>query len=268
MSIPKIPKIPMPGHFIGQMSSNGLQVGMNPEAFQKLIEGKGVYMQISRPVPCPNIKDLHTGDHDPSCDRCHNGMMYFGDKTFIGTFMGNNIQRQFEIQGQFDSEQVTIAVPTQAADGSDLDVQLFDQITLMDGNPVRYYQRVEANQSGIDRLQFPAISIEVIIDSTGNQYVADVDFTVYDGNVKWISTNRPGYDLTIEKGIIYSISYYCRPLFTVISLPHQFRTTQALGAEGKPYAQRYPSLAVCRKDFVPYRTSTRTDYPPPRNGSF
>jgi hypothetical protein len=269
MSIPKIPKIPMPGHFIGQMPNGQMQVAMNPQAFEDLIKGKGIRMIHSRPLPCPNIKDIHAGDHSPACDMCHNGTLYYGEKEFIGAFFSNSNDRQFQIQGQWDYENVTICIPITYEDGTDMDVQLYDQISVKTVTPVRYYQRVEHSQSGIDRLQFPAVKVDQLMDATGKQYYAGIDFEIEEGNIKWTTQNRPGYDLSIERGVIYSVNYYCEPIFTIISLPHQFRTTQTIGADGKPYATRFPQLASCRKDFVPYHSSDKigpADTPEPRSG--
>ncbi len=269
--MPKIPKLPMPGRFIGQMPHGQMQVGMNPEAFNDLIQGKGIRMIHSKPIPCPNVRDIHASDHDPSCNSCNNGFLYYGQKEFIGAFMGNDNSRQFMINGQWDLDNATIVIPTKFQDGSEIDIQLFDQIIVPDFT-VRFYQRVEHSQSGIDRLQFPATKVDVLIDATGKQYTPDVDFSVDDaGNIKWHTQNRPGYDLSINRGIVYSVNYYCRPVFTIIGLPHQLRTTQTVGKDGKPVQERFPQTAVVRKEFVPYNSGDKigpSDSPEPRDGSF
>lgn len=269
MAQPKIPKIPMPGNFVGQLPNGIMQVGMNPEAFQKLIEGKGIKMVHARPLPCPNILDLHNGDHDPACNKCYNGMIYYGQKEFIGAFMGDSNNRQFMMNGQWDMEQVTIVLPTKYLDGTELDAQLFDQISVQKTMPVRYYQRVEHSQIGLDKLHFPAISVDHLMDASGKQYTPGVDFVVEDGHIRWTSQNRPDYNLSIGRGTIYSVNYYTIPVFTIIGLPHQFRTTQALDAQGKPYIERYPQMAACRKDFIPYDSTDKVaapDAPEPRDG--
>jgi hypothetical protein len=272
MAGPKIPKIPMPGNrFIGQQPSGQLQVGMNPKGFNELIASKGIRMVHARPLPCPNIKDLHASDHDPSCNQCQNGMIYYGHRELVGAFMGNDNNRQFLINGQWDLSNASIVMPTAYADGEDLDIQLFDQIIIPDFT-VRYYQRVEHSQTGIDRLQFPAAKVDLIIDSTGASYTPEVDFTVDSfGNIKWLSQNRPGYDLSIDRGDIYSVNYYCKPVFTIIGLPHQLRTTQTIGPDGKPIQERFPQTAIVRKEFVPFNTGDKTgqsDAPEPRDGQF
>jgi len=268
--MPKIPKLPMPGRFIGQMPNGQPQVAMNPQAFNELIQGKGIRMIHSKPIPCPNIRDIHAGDHDPGCNECHNGMVYYGHREFIGAFMGNDGNRNFQINGQFDIDNATMVIPTKYSDGSELDIQLFDQILIPDFT-VRYYQRVEHSQSGVDRLQFPATKVDLLKAAGGKEFVPGVDFDVDSaGNVKWLTTNRPGYNLDISRGVVYSVNYYCRPVFTIVALPHQLRTTQTL-VDGRPVQERFPQTALVRKEFIPYNSGDKAgppDSPEPRDGSF
>ena len=87
----------MPTPFQGKFPDGAQQFAMNPNEFDRLIKGHGIRMIHARPIPCPNIRDLYAGDHDPACDRCYNGMIYYGQKEFIGYFGANNNSRQFNI---------------------------------------------------------------------------------------------------------------------------------------------------------------------------
>lgn len=257
----------MPTPFQGRFPDGAQQFAMNPNEFDRLIKGHGIRMVHARPIPCPNIRDLYAGDHDPACERCYNGMIYYGQKEFVGYFGSNNNARQFNIQGTWDLDQAVIVVPTHYNDGTELDVQFFDQVLIPDFT-VRYYQRVEHSQMGTDRLHFPATSLDKVIDATGKEFRPGVDVIVDgEGRLKWIG-DRPGYDLAINKGMIYSVNYYCKPVFTVIGLPHQLRASQTL-ENGKAIQARFPQQVIVRKDFVPFNSGDKTGPPDssePRDG--
>ena len=239
----------VPGNFVGQMPAGGYQVGMNPAVFEEAIRAHGVRMIHSKPLLCPKRKDLYSPDHDPNCRDCQNGFIYYGPKEFIGLFSGNSNQRNFGMNGTFDIDQVMITIPTKYLDGSELDAQFYDQVAVVN-DECRYFQLVEHSTTGRDRLHFPATDVDKLVDYYGKEYFFNVDFTIDGGDIVWNSgASRPGYDITVDRGTIYSINYYCRPVFTVISLPHQFRTTQQM-APGGGQEERFPQTVVCRKDFI------------------
>lgn len=248
-----------------------IDVSLNPESFEQLISSQGIRMIHSRPVPCPFVRDLHNLDHDPACNECFNGFLYYNPVEFVGAFMGNSLDRKFNMNGTWDQDQVSIVTPVHDKNGGIVDVQYFDQIILPDAPLVRYYHRVEHSQSGIDRLHFPAVVVDFLKDNTGKIYRPDVDFVLNKGRIHWIG-ERPGWDPVLERGVIYSVNYYTRPQLTVVSLPHHLRLGQTQSEPGKPNKMaRFPQLAICRKDFIPFDSADHTgapDTPEPRDGSF
>ena len=66
----------------------------------------------------------------------------------------------------------------------------------------------------------------------------------------------------LNRGVVYSVSYYTRPTFTVMHLPHHLRLAQAQGeVGGQNVTARYPQLAICRRDFIPYDHSDKVGKP-------
>jgi hypothetical protein len=273
MTQPKVPTIKMPGVSRIQMPTPLIETTLNPAIFEQFIKAQGVRMIHSRPVPCPYVRSLANLDHDPACPNCFNGFVYYHPTEFIGAFMGNMLERKFGLNGTWDVDQCQIIVPVYNQQNELMDVQYFDQIMLPDAPLVRYYQRVEHNQSGMDRLHFPAVTVDFLIDSAGKRYRPDVDFVISQGKIQWIG-NRPGWDPTLDRGIVYSVNYYTRPTFTVLQLPHHLRLAQTMSPEGvgaPNVTARFPQLAVCRKDFIPYDSTDKVgepDTPEPREGSF
>jgi len=248
-----------------------INVTLSPQIFQQFIDSQGIRMIHARPVPCPNVTDLGGETHGPSCNQCYNGFYYYAKTEFTGAFMADSLERKFTQSGTWDMDQTTIIVPTLDSKGIILDVNYFDQIILPDYS-VRYYERVEHSQSGLDRLHFPAVSVDFLIARGGETFRPGVDFVVHEGSIKWLTSNRPGYNASIQRGVIYSVNYYTRPHFTVLQLPHSLRTAQTLSSAGQPNVEaRFPQLAICRKDFVPFDRFDRIGAPntaEPSNGSF
>lgn len=274
MTQPKVPKFAMPGISKLQLPTNSwIDVSLNPESFEQLIKSQGIRMIHSRPVPCPNVKDLHDASHSPACNRCYNGFIYYNPVEFIGAISNNTFDRKFNINGEWDLDQAQILVPVRDRAENIIDVQYFDQILIPDAAPVRYYQRIEHSQSGIDRCQFPVIKVDFIIGQGGQRFYPGKDVIIKDGRLHWIG-NRPGYDPTLNRGEVYSVNYYTHPVFTVIGLPHQIRAaqTQSLDGLGNPNIQaRFPQLSIVRKDFIPFDANDfigEPDRPEPSNGSF
>lgn len=251
-----------------------IETTLNPAIFEQFIKAQGVRMIHSRPVPCPYVRSIANLDHDPACNQCFNGFLYYHPTEFIGAFMGNMLERKFGLNGTWDIDQCQIIVPVFNQQNEIMDVQYFDQIMLPDAPLVRYYQRVEHNQVGIDRLHFPAVTVDFLIDNSGKRYRPDVDFVVSEGKIKWTGTQRPAWDPSLDRGGIYSVNYYTRPTFTVLQLPHHLRLaqTQSPDGAGSPnVTARFPQLAVCRKDFIPFDSTDKVgepDGPEPRDGSF
>jgi|GEM_PF-2994536 len=270
MAQPKIPQFKMPGLAGFQMKVPTPNVTMNPESFEDFIRGHGVRMTHKRPVPCPNVKDINASDHPPSCNMCFNGFIYYDKSHFIGAFMGNSLDRRFNPEGSWDLDQAQIIIPVKDEEGEILDVQYFDQIEVPDFT-VRYYQRIEHTQNGVDRPQFKVVSIDFVMDANGKVYRPGIDVVPDgDGRVKWIG-DRPGYDPVTKRGVVYSINYYTPPTFSIVNLPHQLRITQTKDLAGGSNVQaRFPQLAIVRKDFIPFDAADKVgapDRPEPASGT-
>jgi hypothetical protein len=272
MTQPKVPKAKMPFTSKLQMPLPLVQTSLNAEIFEQQIRGQGVRICHKRPVPCPKIRDINAGDHNPACNLCNNGFIFYGETFFIGAFAGNELIRMFNINNTWDIDSAAIITPVKDEKGQILDVQYFDQLILPDFT-VRYYQRVEFNQSGVDVLHFQPVSVDFVIDENGVRYQEGVNFDIRDGRIIWrVNRDVPGFDATLDRGTIYSVNYYTRPHFTVTGLPHQLRITQTRDEEDEKNTQaRFPQLCVVRKDFIPFKPQDKigpNDRPEPARGGF
>jgi hypothetical protein len=87
-------------------------------------------------------------------------------------------------------------------------------------------QRFQAHETGIDRLNFPAIEVEHLIDYQGTEYVEGTDFVLEGGRIKWIGTHRPQRPSGSTHGAVCAVRYRYIPFWYVQSLLHELRLVQ------------------------------------------
>ena len=112
------------------------------------------------------------------------------------------------------------------------------------------FQYMEASRTGVDRLQYPATTVEHLVDADGVEYKEGINFNINpDGNVEWIGQKRPGYDPERGKGKVYAIRYRYVPFFVVVRLIHEIRVSQVTDpANYQRYLERMPySVQVARE---------------------
>ena len=250
-TFPKLPNFSL-GHAPHLRQTNTL----NPDGFQQILEQQGVPMVVARAVPCANMKDLEGVSHPPKCEFCLNGYRYYGAQKFIGAFTSNNSSMNFESQGSILVDMAQVIIPNEDAQGRPLNLNYFDRIQV-EGTDARYWQRVQHNQSGIDRLQFPAKSVELLYDNE-REYVYGVDFQISPkGFIEWIGDKRPGYDPMLDQGGIYSVVYYASAVYTVVSIPSAITTVQVQGPAGpgtENTQKRLPYMVTARREFIAHNS--------------
>jgi hypothetical protein len=97
------------------------------------------------------------------------------------------------------------------------------------------HEKTQVNLTGINRLQFKATEIEMVVDSSGRIYYEGIEFNLVDGYIKWIdNTDRPSLDPNSGKGRVMSVRYRYKPTFYVKMLAHDIRMHAALDSQGEP----------------------------------
>jgi hypothetical protein len=262
MSQPKPPRFtkphypPLPGgRSFGHMPVPTQSPTFNPQAFQKSTEQSGIPMILMKPLPCPAVRSVRGGDHPSDCDRCQNGYVYYGHTRFIGIKTEQGTSKEFAQPGSVDYDFSLIQVPPNDLDGKPLNVSFFDKIVLDDPKEEkRFWQRVEASETGIDRLHFPALRVEKCLDASG-EYVDGLDFVVNEsGWIRWLGRRKPQYDPVAQTGGIYSIAYYIKPSYVVTDIVTDGQTVpvQNPGGPGLPNVmEQLPSVVRVRREFFP-----------------
>jgi hypothetical protein len=200
------------------------------DAFDNLIRNQGILLKHYRAMRCPvGMVDMYDTRHEhPAHGACSNGFIYelVGEVT-CGFLSNSGSNRQQDV-GQVDGSTVTCSTP-RFYDNTDTPVYVvpFDRFYLATEDIVVVnWQLFEHNVSGTDRLRFPVVSVESLIDNSGNKYSEGKDFSVRNGLIVWDGERRPGFDLEQSKGIVCSVRYRYRPYWYVSSLHHEIRVSQ------------------------------------------
>lgn len=249
---PRNSQSPMP-QFIEDPSLKGA-------SFDQLLKNRGIRFIHRFATPCPNLAGLDDRGHDPNCTICEDGMLYYAEREIFGVFYGNALDRLYEIQGEWEVGQAVITFPTEYADGAQADFNSYDQLIaedfLMRLWELKEYQPTDNNEQ---RLRYPIDSIDYIakIDratDTVIEFTENVDFTISNGNIKWIKGREPNYTVDQHtgdtKGDLLTYSFYAKPRFIVQHLMHELRVTQEMDENGQKIAKRLPQQVLVKKDFL------------------
>lgn len=200
-------------------------------AFEQLIAGQGVKVIHYRAVPDPSgmaaIGDVHAVQ---SKRQSSDGFIYKEVGELSLWFSSNTSDWNVEIEGMTKHDAAVITSQLWYENCPEKEVLLapYDRFYLKDIEVrVIATQYVEANTTGIDKLQYPATCVEHLIDADGKEYFEKKDFEITaEGFIKWISQNRPGFNEKLARGMVYSIRYRYTPYFVVARMLHEIRVSQ------------------------------------------
>jgi hypothetical protein len=248
-------------------------VSFDAAKFDEFIRSNGVTLLHWRAMRCPvgmtdpdDIRRPH--DHH---ENCSNGMVYtLAGKVTVG-FMNNSSDLRFIDAGRLDGSTVTVVLPRFYDDKPEVRVEIdsFDRMYLpLDDSQdvtVTTKQTFAANASGVDKLHFPIVRVQELMDADGKRYVDGVDFEVRDGQIRW-GSRRPGLDAKLQKGKVCSARYSYRPYWYVKSLIHEVRlatVTDEFTMERR--TEQMPQAAVLQREFFFEKEQRDQQAPPASN---
>lgn len=253
-------------------------VHFDPDAFDFSIRSNGVTMLHYRAIKCPlGITDKFDvrehGEHD-----CSHGFLYkFADSVTV-QFTSNNSNALVKDLGIVNNATTMVTIP-RTYDNSDEEtaIQHYDRFFLKEvvASSVNT-QLIEASITGVDRLQYNATSVEIILDANGVEYDEN-DFVIQNNKIRWVSQHRPQFDPKINKGTIYSIRYRYVPFWYVKDMVHEVRVCKVVDfATGGESVTRMPYGVVLQREYLFESEEARTDESradnrdttSPRSGSF
>lgn len=233
----------------------------DPNAFDSFIVSKGVALDHYIGLPCPlGLSEPHDSRTHSDHHTCSNGFIYRKKGVFTGALLSNSITLNLGERGIGDASSATLILPSTYDDGTKLHVSQRDRIYLKDCVLFTDASEIfEAHQSGTDRLQFPVLQVEMLIDANGKEYFVNQNFIIEQGLIKWISSERPGYDPKISKGVVCSVRYRYQPFWYVERFIHEIRVIKHVNDfTGEHEVIRAPQAVMLEREFV-HRNQRRDD---------
>jgi hypothetical protein len=232
------------------------QQSFDMEAFESLIRGQGVKVIHMRAIPDPSgmasIGDVHAVQ---SKRQSSDGFIYKEVGELTLWFSQNTSDWNVEVEGMTKHDVAIVTSQLWYENCPDKEVLLapWDRFYLKDIEVrVIAFQYVEANTTGVDKLQYPATCVEHLIDADGKEYKEGTHFEITkEGFIKWISQDRPGFNEKLGRGTVYSIRYRYTPYFIVARMLHEIRVSQVTDPETfNRKLQRTPFQALVIREHV------------------
>ena len=257
-----------------------LGVSFDVDAFDDAIRSQGVKLLHYRAMRCPvgliDRYDNRRPDHDHS--GCSNGFIYTKAGDLTALFTNNNKAPRQNDVGVVDGSTVQVTIQRFYDDTVEpVYAAPFDRFYLNEEKiVVPTWQLFEANITGKEKLQFPAVKVQDLMSADGRKYTEGVDFQVKGGYIQWVSENRPTYDASRNKGQICSVRYLYRPYWYCQRMLHEVRVTQAEDRiTGQRMVQRMPQAMVLQREYVFEKEESTQEgetserqIPAPRDGGF
>jgi hypothetical protein len=250
-------------------------------AFDRAIRDHGItyihYSAVRCPVGLANRYDTRRSHEDH--EGCSNGFIYtrVGEVTALFTSNGKSLTPDHvsDSHVQATLERFYSDNPTKACL-----IAPFDRLYLQEeAVQVVDWTTYEHHASGIDRLPFPAVQVELLVDSQGVRYQQGLDFVVQpNGQLRWIGNNRPGVDPESGQGLVCSVRYTYRPYWYVTRMLHEVRVARQIDpTTGARILARGQQSAALVREYVNVGSEESDDAKPaisgreaqvPRSGSF
>lgn len=236
------------------------RIAFDIPAFDEAIRSQGVRLVHYHAMRCPvGMVDLDDNRRShPDHAGCTNGFIYTKVGVVTGLFMGNSKSKRTDDLGFWDGSTVQVTLPRMYDESEEeVSVAPFDRFYLDEARiSVNTWQTYMHHESGVDRLKYPAIKVDRLMDSSGLSYSEGSDFTLNSsGQLVW-GSKRPTPDLSVggdthsTRGAVCGVRYRYRPYWYVGQIVHEIRVTQAPDEMGERVTHRMPQAVVLHREYV------------------
>lgn len=230
--------------------------------FDKSIRNHGVKFTHWRAQECPvGMVDRHDERH-PNDDHsgCSKGLIFTLAGTVTGLFTGSGSKVDQQGFGTMDGSTVMVTLPTTYDDSTEeVHALNFDRFYVDNGIVVPRTQLVEAHITGRDRLDFPIETVVDLVDANGKRYTPG-SYSIQNGQIVWGPGAGPGFNVELNKGVIFSCRYLYRPYYIAQRTIHQVRL--ATVAAGKQTV-RMPSQYIFQREYIGMNEAKDPEAPDP-----
>lgn len=253
-----------------------VQTSFDVAAFRDFINSQGIRVVHYRAVPDPTGMTARGDNHavDGQSRRSNDGFVYEEAGTMQVLFYSNTEQENFVTEGAIEYSTAYMTLPDFYEDRPDCPVLVmpWDRFYLKDIEiRVLARQTIEASSVGEDRLNFPATCVESLRDANGVKYEEGNHFEITaEGNIRWLTQHRPGWNQELGRGTVYSIRYRYTPFFVCNKLLHEIRVSQVTDMNTqKRSVERMPyQIEVLRENVFHEVNNAQNDVKPKEDPRF
>ena len=207
------------------------QISFDPKAFDRFIKSHGIWVTHYMAIPDPRGMASRGDNRDVLSIRPNDsdGFLYKEVGRMQVLFTANSKYVNAKDLGEIAFSTAYMTMPRFYPDTEKgVIVRSWDRFFLDDIEiKVAESQFIEASRDGKDRLHYPAVEVDVIVDANGVYYDEKKDFKIDpDGDIIWLGQKRPAWNVLTGKGTVYSIVYKYVPYFIVNKLLHEIRVAQ------------------------------------------
>jgi len=228
------------------------RVNLVPQEFNNLLEDQGVYVRVTPVILCPNRTDLGDTNHVLDCPLCRGEQVIEVTENAItdwALIQSITQDKKFEVQGLFDLKDARITFQAH------IRVYYWYKVEVLHFSSI-YNQIIKRASGNTDKSRYlPAQNISppqnktrdtpyICVDSSGNRYHLDIDYSVNGKVITWLTANRPAFDT------LYSISYPVMPTFRILETIHDNRYYYIDHKQLDKVPVNLPQQAVIRWDYM------------------
>jgi hypothetical protein len=234
-------------------------VAFDHEAIDDLLRSHGIEVIHYKAIKCPiGLKEQYSPRGHVDHNDCSNGFIYkvAGGVTIL--FRQNSTSESIGNFANIANATVQASFPRFYDDCTDFSINeeivlhKYDRIYLK--NPVGFTVTThlfQSNNTGVERMAYPIMCVEYLVDYTGKEYVVNEDFNIVNGNLQWLPNKQPASDSDTGQGAVLSIRYRYVPYWYVDSLPHEIRVSRKINqVTGESTLHRMPQQVNLVREHV------------------
>lgn len=220
-------------------------VAYDIQAFEDLIQAHGLdfvhFVALQDPIGLISKTDLRRPDVVQD-DHVSNGF-YYVEAGKIRAILSGNTKEVRASSGGITNPGIAQLTSCLTYTGSEQRIYLdsYDRLYLDDPNVLTTKtDLVNASESGLDRLPFPAVEVLHVVDSRGVRYTSS-DFNIVNGKIQW-GAKRPS--------AVYSVKYTYRPFWLVHRMVHDLRVMQSLNFQGEREVKQAHQSCIVNREYM------------------
>ncbi len=216
------------------------RVDLSPEAFDRLIEQKGIEVKIYRSMYCPKVKSVDGAEHEFDCTLCNGSGFIDLDPICVKAFIQNQgLETLAHVEGFVQGNTVALSFPI------GVEIQYFTKIELVNQPDIYFHRILRKVGSEVDILKYRAKRVNVLVDFNNIRYFQDQDFKIdQNGNIDWTGGARKPAD-----NVIYTIHFEIAVQYRAVTAMHANRFTQSKVPGGIEFI-KMPEQWMCVKEYL------------------